>query len=226
MLDLFRFKRNTPEQRKQRSEKKLKRKGITVASHLPVTSEKGQQLRKANEIFDRVTALWEVVNNALEVEDADKEISMDFLKEIDARNKLTPLEQRFLAGERIKEQELMNLTWRTEEIKVLYWVLNELAEMGEPITEAEDVIFTVSERLIKRTDSLEKARNSARVRNHTEVLDMLDYIYRLHWAARNHRTSNTGIPASYQLDIIMEWDAALVWVTSPEIRRDEITTDT
>ena len=209
MFGIFKRPPGGPDQRKQRSEERLRKKGISVSSHLPVIADAGP-MRSAQEVFDRITALWEVVNNALGTEDADKESSKDFLNDIDVWQALTPLEQHFLSGKHVEEQELTDLTWKTEEIKALYWVLVEIQDLGAPDKEAEEVIFGVSERITERIDDMEVARHAASMRKGTEILDALDYVSRLHWASREHRRGTTGVPPTYQMDIIQEWHAALL----------------
>ena len=68
--------------------------------------------------------------------------------------------------------------------------------------------------------------NNASTRSLSEILDISDLIYRLHWASRNSELGTDSNPIDLNSGILQEWHYAINWVTYYNDDWDEITTDT
>jgi hypothetical protein len=66
---------------------------------------------------------------------------------------------------------------------------------------------------------------SAAIRSSSEILDLWDLIYRIHWAIRNVKLNNLA-PLDVDPSIVFERHNAINWVINSSINWDNITTDT
>ena len=218
-------KHEHPQGRKQISENRLADIGIRYNPNLPVTYENDSvNIRTPQEIASRIICLWEVVNNANGSKQASKKLSCNFLKDVGLWNNLSPLEQKFLSNSKTNPQQIIDFTWRTEVLKVLYWVLKEIETLGKPIEDKN--IYDVNDETIKKFPSIESFLNTTTLRPTKEILDEADFTYRLHWCSREHRRKKQGVPKKYNYSVIKERDFAFSWLTNPSIRWDEISLDT
>lgn len=218
-------KHENPNSRKEVSENRLADLGISFNPNLAMTHETNDlMLRDAKEIASRIVVLWEVVNVASKFKGADRNESVKFLKDVDLWDALSPLEKRFLSTIHHKKQRLIDLTWQTEIIKVLYWSLHEIPSLGEPIE--DNTVVDISEKSIKKYPTIENFLTQTKVRKTAEILDEADFMYRLHWCSRAHRRKNQGLPSRYSYSVIRERDFAFRWITDPTENWDSITLDT
>lgn len=211
--------------RKERSENRLVELGIEFNPNLPVTiKNESDKVRSSKEIRSKIVSLWEVVNIARGSKDSNRDESIDFLKDAQLWSSLSPVEQNFLINNENSEQEVIDFTWRTEVLKVLYWSINELTSLDAPIE--DKTLVDASDKVIGKYSSLEKFLNESNQRPTTEILDEADFLYRLHWCSRGKRRNKQGVPNHYNQSVIMERDFALRWITNPNLKWDEITLDT
>lgn len=228
MLKFFRKKvrkHKNPNSRKQLSENRLADLGILYNPDLPFTQETDDLiLRNSNEIATRIVVLWEVINIASNSKGANRKESIKFLKEVDLWDSLSPNEKKFLSTSNHNKQRIVDLTWQTEILKVLYWSINEIPLLGEPIEDKS--LVDISEKTVKKYTSLKDFINQTNSRTTKEILDEADYTYRLHWCSRKHRRKDQGVPSKYNYSVIRERDFAFSWITNPKVKWDEITLDT
>ncbi|WP_289056130.1 DUF4272 domain-containing protein [Carboxylicivirga marina] len=218
-------KHKKPTSRKEFSENRLADLGILYNPNLPLTHETSDVIiRDSKEITSRIVVLWEVVNVASKFKGADRKESVKFLKDVDLWNCLSQKEKKFLSTTDHEKQRIIDLTWQTEILKVLYWSINEIPSLGEPIEDKS--LVDISEMTFKKYPSLEKFINQTKIRTTEEILDEADFIYRLHWCSRNHRRKNQGVPSKYNYSVIRERDFAFRWITDPKENWDNITLDT
>lgn len=218
-------KNKNPSSRKEISENRLANLGISYNPNLPLTYESDDViLRDSKEITTRIVVLWEIVNVASNLKGADRNESVKFLKDVDLWDFLSPQEKRFLSTSDHEKQLIINLTWQTEILKVLYWSINEIASLGEPIEDY--TLVDISEITVKKYPSIESFINQTTTRATKDILDEADFIYRLHWCSRKHRRKNQGVPSRYNYSVIRERDFAFRWITNPKENWDNITLDT
>ncbi|MCH2231334.1 MAG: DUF4272 domain-containing protein [Crocinitomicaceae bacterium] len=228
MFNLFKKKiqkHNSPQNRKERSENRLAKLGISYNSNLPLTIEKDSvAIRNVEEVSSKIICLWEVVNIASKTKDSNRSESIEFLKDVKLWNFLSPLDQEFLTTKNHSKQRIIDMTWRTEVLKVLYWSLNEISSLGDPIE--DDTLVSVSDKTLEKYPSLDSFLDRTKLRSTKEILDESDFIYRLHWSSREHRRKQQNVPSNYNYSVIRERDFAFRWLTDPSLKWDEITLDT
>jgi len=163
------------------------------------------------------------LNYILEVPE-EKEKVINFLESNNLWNKVSNEEKVLFKKSDLTEQESINISWRSEAIWILLWALNKVDNLELPIDQANinEIVSKLPNFLSDPTDFIENAE----VRPTSEILDISDLTYRLHWAARNAYFNNQPMPANLNLSIIIERHYAINWVTYYADDWDEITTDT
>lgn len=228
MLKLFKNKvaKHEPAYtRKQRSENRLAELRISYNPNLPETIEDNtSKIRTSSEIASKIVSLWEIVNIANKVKKSSRRESIAFLKDVKLWSSLSRKEQDFLSRPNPNKQQIIDLSWRTEVLKVLYWALNEISILGDPLEDLS--LIELSEKLIEKYPTIESFINNTQLRPKNEILDEADFTYRLHWSARSHRRKKQGVPSKYNYSVIVERDFAFRWITNPQSEWDEITLDT
>jgi hypothetical protein len=106
----------------------------------------------------------------------------------------------------------------------LLWTINKVDSLELPIKQVEinEIVSRLPDFLTNPKDFIENAN----IRPTTEILDVSDLVYRLHWATRNADLNNQPMPAKLDLSIIIERHYAINWVTFYADEWDEVTTDT
>ena len=228
MFDIFKKpnKGSNPkpaEQRKKQTEMLLKSLNIPFIDHLPLTEEESEvKIRTAQEIAERILILVYLAYVS-EVPD-ERENVIEFLKTNLLWEKVSPNENELFQKEELTDQETVNISWRSESVWLLLWIINKVDHLELP-TEQVEIPEILSRLPNFLTDPGEFIKNAI-VRPITEILDLSDLIYRLHWAARNADLNNQQMPANLDLSIIMERHYAINWVTFYADEWDNISTDT
>lgn len=218
-------KHNSSQSRKELSESRLEKLGIIYNNNLPFTIEKDEVIiRDAKEVSSKIVSLWEVVNIANESNNSSRTESIEFLKDKDLWESLSPFDQEFLISDKHSEQRIIDMTWRTEVLKVLFWSLNEVPSLGKPIEDGS--LVKISRKVQRKYNSMDSFLNFTKLRPTKEIFNEADFIYRLHWCSREHRRNNQNVPSSYNYSVIRERDFALRWLTNPILKWDEISLDT
>lgn len=213
----------TAEQRKKETEKYLKSLNIPFIDHLPVVEEESEvKIRTGQAIAERILVLVYLAYIS-EVPD-QRETVIEFLKTNLLWEKVSPDEKVLFQKEDLSEQEIANISWRSEAVWLLLWSINKVEKLVLP-TKQIDINEIVS-RLPKFLTDPKAFIKTAKVRPASEILDISDLMYRLHWAARNAQLNNQPMPANLNLSIVMERHYAINWVTFYADEWDEITTDT
>ena len=219
----------TAKQRKKETEQLLKSLDIPYFEHLPLIEEESEvKIRTAQEIAERILILLYLSYlGFIAIEDnesSEREKIVDFLKTNSLWDKVSPEEKELLQKEKLTQQETTNMTWRTEAIWLLLWAINKVDELELPTEQAKipEIISRISNLFASPKEFIE----TATVRPPTEILDISDLMYRLHWATTNARLNNRPAPANLNSGIVYERHYAINWVTYYANEWDEITTDT
>lgn len=228
ILDIFRLRKNgnspkTAQQRKKQTEKQLKSMGIPFIDHLPVVDEESEvRVRTSREIAERILILVYLAYTS-EVPD-EREKVIEFLKTNLLWDKVSPAEKELFQKDELTEQEVVNISWRSEAVWLLLWTINKFDNIELPTKQIE--IGEIVSRLPKFLTDPREFIETSTVRPTTEILDALDLTYRLHWATRNADLIKQPMPANLSLSIVMERHYAINWVTYYADEWDEVTTDT
>lgn len=228
ILDIFKRQNSsnspkTAEQRKKETEKLLRSLDIPYIDHLPLVEEENEvKIRTAQEIAERILILVYLAYVS-EVPDK-KEIVIDFLKANSLWDKVSPDEKDLFQKYELTDQDAVNISWRSEAVWLLLWTINKVDKLKLPTEQVK--IPEIVSRLPKFLTDPSEFIETAIVRPITEILDLSDLTYRLHWATRNADLNKQTMPANLNLSIIMERHYAINWVTYYADEWDEITTDT
>ena len=213
----------TAQQRKSQTEKILAKNNIPFIEHLPLIEEESEaKIRKPNEIAERILILT-YLSYVAEVP-KDKKIVIDFLKKYNLWSKVSIHEKELFEKSTLTEHEKVEISWKCEAIWVLLWSINkvEKLEMPNETINVEEILariphlFHYPEEFIK----------TAKVRSTSEILDMSDLIYRIHWAVRDAYLNQKSAPGNMDEEIVMERHLAINWITYYTDDWDDVTTDT
>lgn len=228
IFDIFKKQNNgntakTAKQRKNETERLLKSLNVPYNDHLPLLKEESKtKIRTAQEIAERVFILT-YLNYFSEAPEKRGEI-IGFLKTNFLWDKVSPDEKKLFQKEELTEKEAVNISWRSEAVWFLLWTIGKVDKIGLPTQQVE--VDEIISRLPGFLKSPKEFIDTAIVRPTTEILDIADIIYRLHWATRNADLNNQPIPANLSVSVIVEMHYAINWVTYYADEWDEITTET
>ncbi len=213
----------TAEQQKKETEKLLRSLNIPFIDHLPLIEEENEaQIRTAQAIAERILILVYLAYVSQVPQEREKVI--DFLKAYLLWDKVSPDEKELYQKEALTNQESVNISWRSEAVWLLLWAINKVDKLALPTAEVavNEIVCRLPEFLTDPKEFVE----TATIRPATEILDMADLTYRLHWATRDAYLNGRTIPANLSSSIIMERHYAINWVTCYAEEWDDITTDT
>ncbi len=93
----------------------------------------------------------------------------------------------------------------------LLWTINKVDKLELPTKQVEitEIVSRHPKLLTDPTEFIETANN----RPTTEILDILDLTYRLHWATRNADLNKQTISANLSSSVLVERHYAINWVT-------------
>jgi len=227
LFDFFKTKNNTmcyktAEQRKEETEALLKSMSIPYFDHLPLIEEENEvKIRTAMEIAERILILT-YLNYISEVPEERDSVN-DFLKKNSLWDKVSPEEKVLFQKVVLSRQEKINISWRSEAIWLLLWAINKVDKLEIPTEQVEiaEIVSRLPDFLSNPTEFTENVT----IRPTSELLDISDLTYRLHWAVRNTELNNLKT-LNLNSSVIVERHYAINWVTYYAEEWDEITTDT
>lgn len=208
-------------ERKQNTERLLKTLNIPFIDHLPLIEEEHEaRIRTPQEIAKRILVLTYL--NYVSEEPDDREEVIKFLKEQELWDSVS-VDEKVLFAKDLTDQEHINISWRSEAIWLLLWVINKFDTIDLPTEEV-----SISQILDLLPDFMTDTKDfirTATIRTVSEILDLSDLTYRLHWAVR-HTELNNLETLNINSSVVQERHYAINWVTFYEDNWDDITTDT
>ncbi len=211
----------TAVERKQNSKRLLKSLNIPFIDHLPPIEEDDEaKIRTPQEIASRILVLTYLNYVSEEPDDSEKVIS--FLKHQKLWDSVSNDEKELFSKE-LSDKEHINISWRSEAIWLLLWVINKVDTVDLP--NEEICISQILELLPDFMTDTKDFVQFATIRTVSEILDLSDLTYRLHWATR-HTELNNLETLDLNSSIVQERHYASNWVTYYEVNWDDITTDT
>ena len=212
----------TPAQlaRRAKSIAVLKDLGLPHLETLPVVEdETAVKLRTAEDLAKRCLA---TTICAVKGETNDQEFVEELIAKYSAGTYFSAQEAEFVKSRDPKKQQLVDFSWRYECVHVFLWAMKTRDSVAAP-----NEICPVSEdmKLIKRIAATEFVAK-AKLRSASEILDMADLYYHLHWAAIELRIKGKKSDAVDE-GIIRERHRALNWLIRYLSQEwDDVTTDT
>jgi hypothetical protein len=207
------------QERKDFSNKFLKRKGVPVLEHLPLIEDHtNARFRDEKEVARKAIVLYGLIYVA-HGERTSKEI-IAYFKKYNLWGSVSPDERKYLQNK--TEKGNIAISWRIENLYVLYWALGNIDTLSFPTTICSFRDSNLPEPGIDPTEWIA----GSKLRDKEEILNETDLIYRIHWATREADLNGKPMPAGLNDDIVMERHFALNWLTMYTDDWDEITTDT
>jgi hypothetical protein len=210
------------EERKRKTEEALAKLNVQINPNLPLMeSEEDAQIRDAQSIAERCLVLYSLIAVAHEV---PRENAIELLKDNNLWTSVSPEEKAFFESASPSKKEVIKATWRAEALWVLLWSLGYIKKLDWPseycdVSRIQDIMPNTEEGILQ-------FRNVAKLRSVSEILDELDFIYRIDWAVVDARIQGKVSPARINPSIVYERHCALNWLASNDIEWDDITTDT
>ncbi|MDD3648067.1 MAG: DUF4272 domain-containing protein [Candidatus Dojkabacteria bacterium] len=197
---------------------------IPFLETLPDIDIDKEKLRSKEEVLSRLISLIIVCAKAFGC--TSKEIDKYTNKFKDAV-KFTPKERKFLNSEKPTEQQRINFCWKIEAAKPLAWALGLIEDIGSHKDVLNPDVFW---NFINNFD-YKQLESKSKLRDKKEILELLDFIYNVHWTLVEERLGNIQMPESLESeairDIIPEWHYGLNWLSVyDDVNWDDITTDT
>ncbi|MGB3465103.1 MAG: DUF4272 domain-containing protein [Cyclobacteriaceae bacterium] len=205
-------------ERKQRSEAILRSHRVKINEYLPVVEEQ-VEIRSKKEVIDRIYAL---VTIAAKGEGVATEHLQDVMERLSI-DSFSEKEEIWLATDTLTDQDKVNATWRYESLYLLLWSISRVEELPYPsvICPVEEIVAMI----IK--SSREDFAKQAKLRETSEILDMLDLIYRMNWACVDARLNGEEVSGNLQPGVVYERHYALNWLVNyMDQEWDNISTDT
>ncbi len=206
--------------RKSKSIAAVKEMGLPAIEHLPVVEDESTITPRSPQVVAKrciATAFC-----AVKGETDDNAFVAKVVIEYSAENYFSPKESAFIKAKKVSQQQLLDFSWRYECVHVFLWALGKHDKLAAP-----NQICTVPEEMeLLRKEGHEKFVSNAKLRPMSEILDMADLYYRLHWAAIDLRLKKKH---SDTIDegIIRERHRALNWLIRYLSQEwDDVTTDT
>ncbi len=197
----------------------VKALGLPYIEHLPVVEDETMvQPRNPQEVAKRCVA---VALCAVKGETNDQKLIDQLVESYSAGQYFSPEEAAFIRNAAPERQKLIDFCWRYEGVHVFLWALGYLDKLNPPNT-----ICEVAKEVGFIRDAGENFVNAAKLRPQSDLLDMADLYYRLHWAAIDLRLKGKTSPEINE-GIIRERHRALNWLTRYMNQEwDDTTTDT
>ncbi len=213
----------TQQERANRTEKILRELNIPINPSLPLIEDESEiHIRKASDIAKRILILTYL--NIIADDEVAKQEIIEFLKNESLWDFLSGEEKSLLAKEKLTTKDKINLSWRSEAVWTLLWAIKKVDILQLPTEECNVAdILNLQPSFFEPTNEV---IYTAHIRESSEILDMSDFIYRLHWAVRDSDFKGQDIPNGMNAGVIYERHYAINWITCYEDDWDEITTDT
>lgn len=222
MFGLFKSKKEL--NRKERTEKFLKSKGVKINYNLPhIESEEETTLRTPKEIAQRVSIL--ATTNMVAFNNIQAGEAIEYLKKYNLWEFVTPDEKSFLENptDEKKNQE----TWKSEGIWTLMWALNIVEDLEYPNEMCDLNKIPFEKYPIGQDKDPNIFINSiTKSRTKTEILDANDLYYRIDWTCVDARVNGHELNV-LNSGVVYERHYALNWLVNyMEQEWDDISTDT
>ncbi len=190
--------------RKKAMEDKIKKLDICLNLILPPTiSAEEVILKDSQEVAQRASILALVASRAA-VPKSDPLIKV--LRKEKLINFLTDDEVTFLEIKKPEKEKLIKFSWRFESCYVLMWALGFFDSLNYPdsICNTKELVSLIN------TKTIAEINKNPKLRAVEQILDELDFMYRLHWAVKN----DTENPNTARLipEVIYERHYALNWL--------------
>jgi len=201
----------TATERKAHTETILKQLNIPIGSELQLTPEEAEvTIRSAADVAKRVLILT-YLNIVAQVESFRNEVVAS-LKNKGLWEDVSGNEKLLLLKKELTVEDKAFISWQSEAAWMLLWAINKVEITTLPTEECD--VNEILKLLPSFEENIDVFTNSATTRPPAEILDMLDMVYRLHWAVSDAEENENPIPAGLNSGVLHERHYALNWVTN------------
>ena len=205
----------TPAERKERSEKILREKGIEVNDALPMIEPASQvNMRSLDAICRR--ALSAIISTqigcAIGAEDTDQvRYFIGLIQHYGLELNLNPKEMLLING-KFTGTDVTEVIWEYEDFWAIAWAMG----LVDDITDANEICdVEAAVRLVSSCQTLEEFKNKCHPRDIDEILDMLDLYFRYSWAVvRKDTVDPDGPTGGLNGQVVFERRRGLEWLFS------------
>lgn len=228
ILDVFKGKPITPEERKKKSINKIRTLGIVYNPNLPmVESSADVKLKSLDEICQRAIANILAIQLACDIaQGGDYEKSKAFfwnlIERYGVQDKLLKKERKLFEGG-YTQQDAIDVSWTYECYWSLVWALGLIGdiEQANQICDCEKAV-----KLVSSCQTYDEFKDKCKLRDIEKILDMLDLYYRYHWACVEKRIRPEVPIGNLDSGVVMERRRGLEWLISEETDWNDISLDT
>lgn len=212
-------------QRKQRNDAVLKEFKLAVPAHLPpVIAASEVRLQQPQAVAERALALFLVALRAESLNSGEPIAVSELTQRLPLSSAfLSEAEVAYLQQDQPDEQANINFCWRYESLALLLWALGKLPELSTATQICE--VSQIAELMLAQTES--EFLSEPNLRPTQEILDALDFHFRLHWAVRQARQDSQLELGEFIPGVIYERHYALNWLCNfEEADWDQVDTPT
>lgn len=197
--------------------------GLPVVEDMAMTKSLSDICRRA--VVSLYISVWAdyYLNDKAELND-EKGILMNRMKELDSSSALFPSEKALIEGS-ISDKDALQLTWGVECCYMLMWVLG-FVETSEVIDACDECDPLIIIRILNSFDSLNDMIGKCKMREQSQILDMLDLYYNYHWVCVDKSVRPEAKCGELIGGVVMERRKALEWLFDKENDWSEISLDT
>lgn len=212
----------TSQERKEYSIQFLQQQDVPILASLPLIEDHTTaRFRTAEEVAAKAVVLYGLIFVANREKSAEEMIT--YIKQYHLWESVSPEERAYLEKPFRTDKDNNPFTWRIETLNVLLWALGNFETLPFPVATCDFRSYTNLPNL--EADPAPWIQQ-AHLRNHEDILNQADLIYRIHWAARNAYLKNQPPPSGLNYPVVFERHFALNWLTIYADDWDDITTDT
>ncbi len=179
------------------------------------------EVREASEIARRALSLAAAISCAY---GDSKFCVIEWLKNEDLWDAVTPVEKEYLENETTNEQNA-KFTWRIEALVPLLWSIRKIDTM--PGMKSECGTGHLKEAVIWPPNSTKEYIASSKIRDEEELFEEYEKVYQAHWLVRDAQSNNKVVPKNLNPEVVYERHYGFNWITGYMGQDwDDITTDT
>ncbi len=216
---LFSVCQKTPDERDLIIEKSLR----NLLSPPPVSQWREPEFRTAEQVAQRLLALFAVVWRADEREDVAVE-GIAWAEQNDVIALLSPAEALYLGqAQRPAHQDLVNFSWRAEAIVPLAWALGGMPELPPSCQRAD--IWAIPLVQVAKAAPADFVANAC-LRSLDEVADEEHRLQDEHWHVHDAQLRGRPTPAHLDAGVVTERRYALSWMVGYGESWDDVPVNT
>ena len=193
----------TPQSRKARSEALLAARGIEINESLPPLESDGVALRTADELLERLVALWAVVGKAMI---GKQSRHAGYIVKNKMQAWLSAAERRFILDKQPSKKDIVHFSWQIESLFFVAWCAGLVDAEEVPTTESS--VQAILALFPQVAELPERLRAAITIRPLSFILDRADLLYRLDWAVHDDYAAQDDVGGA----VVKQWRRAVNWV--------------